>query len=305
MYRFRLALGAALFLYAPYGTATAASIDVLWTSGGSTYNTRIQEVADAAPGYDPDGNGALNWNLVFWDGVSDPGFGNYDVFVVGSTCAVNATCGSGAGGGGGFFGNGVSADGVLTYKSEIEAARGNRTFLSGQDADYHQVNNVRNVDNGPLGFMINAVNWAASGTGLGIVSMTDRITTTGDTGWWTNPNSFLFDEITEADVFTLNSNTVTIGPGQDTFPINEGLTDAGLSNWSTSSHACFNEISGYERINFSPFGGGECGVTIVTAGAADGDTTGGDNPDVIPLPAGVWLMIGGLGALGALRRRKA
>ena len=29
-----------------------------------------------------------------------------------------------------------------------------------------------------------------------------------------------------------------------------------------------------------------------------------DEPSMIPLPAGVWLMLGGLGALGALRRKQ-
>ncbi|MGZ2256152.1 VPLPA-CTERM sorting domain-containing protein [Roseobacter sp. A03A-229] len=287
-------------------TAQAVTIDVLWTSGVASHNAGISTLAANAGSFDPDGDGALDWNLTFWDGLSDPTFSNYDVLVIGSTCN---TGGSGnCGGSNGFFGNGLTADGVLSYGDEIAAARGNRTFLSGQDADYHYLYDGSPgplVDNGPKGFIINAVNWAASGTGLGIVSMTDRYL--NNSGWWTADGSFLKDELGNAPFF-LQMENVDIGPGQGGFPINEGLTDAGLSNWGTSSHACFDSVTGYTAINLAGSGiNAGCGVTIVTARSAGGDTGGGDNPDVnvVPLPAGMWLMLAGLGGLGVLRRRKA
>ncbi|QJF51339.1 VPLPA-CTERM sorting domain-containing protein [Roseobacter ponti] len=299
-----LAAAACTFLISIPVAGHTATIDVLWTSGTDAYDASMQSVADRAATYDPDGDGALSWNLTFWDGTSDPGFENYDAFVIGSTCNSNGT--GNCSGSAGFFGNGVYADGVLAYGDEIEAARGDdsRTFLSGQDADFHQFNNLPGVDNGPQGFIINAVNWAASGVGLGIVSMTADIPSSLGSDWWTLPDSFLADEIPVADVFAFNSETVNIGAGQENFPVNEGLTSAGLSNWSTSSHACFNEIAGFTRINFAPQGAGECGVTIVTSGAEGGDTGGGDSTtNPIPLPAGIWLMMGGLGLLGAQKRR--
>jgi len=305
-------------LVAPFA-ANAADINVLWTSGTDDYNTSMQSVADRAATYDPASDGALSWNLTFWDGTYDPTFSNFDVLVIGSTCdevEVSGTGGDGTcGRTPGFYGNGVTADGVLAYGTEIDNARGDdsRTFLSGQDADYHQLNNLPGVDDGPRGFMINAVNWAASGVGLGIVSMTDRIPGGASFGWWTADGSFLADEIPDSSVWDYNSQEVNIGPGQDTFPVNEGLTSDGLSNWNTSSHACFGDISGYTAINLAPYpsrtSDTNCAVTIVTAGAEAGDTDGGDtsvNP--VPLPAAAWLFgsaIIGAGVVGRRKKKKA
>ncbi len=72
--------------------------------------------------------------------------------------------------------------------------------------------------------MINAANWAASGAGLRIVSMTDRIN--NNDGWWTADGSFLASEI-GTSAFAYGSNTVTRGDGQEDFPINEGPSSAG------------------------------------------------------------------------------
>ncbi|MEM9344098.1 MAG: VPLPA-CTERM sorting domain-containing protein [Pseudomonadota bacterium] len=300
---------AAIICAVPMG-ANAASIDVLWTSGSAAYNNNITELAGEASAFDPAGDGNLDWNLTFWDASTGAapvgGFGNYDVMVIGSTCnfAAGGNCS-----GSGFFNNGVFVDGITSLESEIEAARGTRTFLSGQDADWHDLNNRQDQPDGPAGFMINAVNWAASGSGLGVVSMTDRIN--NNDGWWTAAGSFLADEIPSGDAFSFASEIVNIGPGQDAFPINEGLTSAGLSNWNTSSHACFNEVDGYTAINLAPQFGGTCGVTIVTSAFVDGGTDGGDDDPVdpidpvtpVPLPASGLLMLTAFGLVGAMRRR--
>ena len=300
MKHFHATLIAAAGLSAAAVPAAAATINVLWTSGTSAYNTSIAGVAAAAPGFDPDGDGSNDWNLTFWDESvgAAPSFSAYDVLVIGSTYGIDQDYS-----GSGFFGLGVSARGLIDESAAISAARGERTFLSGQDADWHNLNNIPGRDDGPLGFMVNAVNWAAAGAGLGIVSMTDRYDA-GSTrdGWWTADGSFLKDEL-GAGVVARNTETVAIGAGQEGFPINEGLTTAGLSNWSTSAHAAFlDEIEGYARINFDGVGGG---ITIVTAGEEDGGTIGGGGPTVppIPLPAGAWLMFGALGTLAGLRRR--
>ena len=275
---------------------SAAPINVLWTSGTDAYNANIRQLATQAATFDPDGDGALDWNLTLWDGGAVD-FAAYDVLVVGSTYAVDRDHA-----GTGYFGLGVSARGVLDNGAAIAAARGDRTFLSGQDADWHNIFNLPNRDNGPKGFMINAVNWAASGAGLGIVSMTDRFSggTNPNTGWWNHPDSFLAAEL-GGTPRAVNTNIVSIGPGQESFPINEGLTTGGLSNWNTSSHACFGEVSGYVQINFFGTDTSGCGVTIVTAGEEDGGTGG---PSPIPLPAAGWMLIAAIGGLGAMRRRR-
>ena len=139
---------------------------------------------------------------------------------------------------------------------------------------------------------MNAVNWAASGTGLGIVSMVDRYN--NDNGWWTNDNSFLKDELGSAPFFYQNDD-VDIGLGHSIFPVNEGLTDAGLSDWFTSSHACLSDVTNYTAINIAGAGAqAGCSVTIVSAGSAGGGTDGGDNPDVVPVPASGWLLLCGV-----------
>lgn len=296
-----LVFAGALSLLLP-GAAAAAEFDVLWTGGNANYNTGIGTLVGKAAAASSN-----TWDLTFWNEADPvPDFTAFDVLVVGSTFQVDGIVSSGLASGrdglsynvpDGYFGLGVSARQVVDNSSAIAAARGERTFLSGQDADWHYLNNqVFRPFNGPEGFLINAVNWAASGAGLGIVSMTDRIN--AGAGWWTEPGSFLAGEI-GTGVRLLNDNSVFIGDGQETFPINAGLTSAGLSNWGTSSHAAFDPIDGYAQINFTGPNSSGLGVTIVTEAFVDGGTT----VPPIPLPAGAWLLLGGLAALAGMRRR--
>ena len=292
----------------------AATIDVLWLgSSNEDYETAIQGLADTAGSVGPN-----TWNMTFWaddtggETVPVPDFGAYDVFVVGSTYQVSGTISRGRNtirgnytAADNYYGIGVDAQRVVDNSDAIEAERGERTFLSGQDADWHYLNNqVGRGYDGPEGFMINAVNWAASGAGLGIVSMTDRIAR-GE-GWWTAEGSFLADELGD-NVFVASDDSVFIGDGQDSFPINTDLTDAGLSTWGTSSHAGFNEIDGYTRINFENDNSQGFGITIVTSGQEDGGIGGppDSGPPPIPLPAAAWMLILALGSLVGLRRLQA
>lgn len=285
-------LSALVFSFSPSLTS-ATTIDILWTSGSGSYDTDMSALgagqSDDAASYDPDGDGSLSWDIDFWSATSPtPDFTLYDVLVAGSSFA------------------GINFDDtILSARSEIEAARGSRTFLSGQDADFHYRGGPGPIDNGPRGFLINAVNWAASGSGLGIVSMNDGWRGTGST-WWLDDDSFLKDEL-DGYAQYFQDESVFLGVGQESFSVNEGLTSAGISNWGVSSHAGFRaDIPGYTAINFEDSNSGGRAITIVTAGREDGGTTGGDDDDVpvIPLPAAGWMLLAGIGCLAAIRRRQ-
>jgi len=80
-----LAIATTLALTAP--AAQAVTIDVLWTGGSSDYNTDMSTLAATAGTYDPDGDGANDWNISFWDTTTPaplPDLSLFDVFVIGS-----------------------------------------------------------------------------------------------------------------------------------------------------------------------------------------------------------------------------
>lgn len=269
-------------------SARAITVDVLWYGQSAAYNTAMSTLAATAGTYDPDSDGSLDWNLTIWNsGDPTPTFGDYDVFVIGSSQA---------------FGMGFSPTRLLAAKSDIEAARGSRTFLSGQDADFHYQNSPGAVDNGPRGFLINAVNWAASGTGMGIVSLPDGFSGTGSE-WWTDADSFLKAE-TDGFVNYFQEESVVIPAATMSFPVNEGLTTAGLSNWSISAHLRIDkDAPGFLSINDSGQNP-DFSVTLVTEGEAGGGTTGGGDI-AVPEPATAGLGLIALGALALRRRRSA
>jgi hypothetical protein len=269
-------------------------LNVLWYGYGdnTNYNNQITGLAAAAPGYDPWGDGSLDWDLTFWNPAdATPDFGDFDVFVIGSAFQIPHKQIL------------FDANRLFSHKSEIELARGNRTFLSGQDADVHFLITHGFQPDGPFGFLVNAVNWAGSGHGLGIVSLTDGLTgglsVAGGSAsrWWLHDNSFLKDEL-DGYVSYFNTNSVLIPDETADFAVNEGLTSPGLSDPGTNvhyaSHAAFQtDIPGYKSINYTDRFPNQA-VTIVTADQASGAT---NNPAPVPEPLSVLgvLSFGGLG----------
>lgn len=248
--------------------ANAASLNVLWYSQTDTYNAKISELAALAPTFDPEGDGSLAWNLSFWNPQDPaPNFSDYDVLAIGSARKDSLL--------------NFDPTGILNNKEAISTARGNRTFLSGQDADNHYVRKPGPRADGPLGFLVNAVNWAGSGEGLGIVALSDGAAPGHHRSreWLLNDRSFLKDEL-EGYVSSFNEENVVIPTITSDFPVNEGLTTAGLSNWRLSSHAAFDKnIPGYLSINDAGSRPGYA-VTIVTASEADGGTLGPETAKV-------------------------
>ena len=287
------------------GTTSAATIDVLWVSGSATYNNNISQLAAGnsldAVNYDPLGDGSLSWNIDFWqDGTVD--FATYDVLVIGSSCVggTGGTCNDTSG----FYNLGVlPQNNVLQQEAAISAARGDRTFVSGQDADWHFMNDSSSTDRADArAFLVNAVNWAGSGTGMGVVALADGHSTggAGNLGWLANANSFLFDDFKDSRNVG-DSENVLIPAASASFPINEGLTSSSLSGWGTSSHTYFTKanLDPSEWLSINDYGvlGGDNAVTIVTASQASGGTTG-----KVPEPGTIGLA--SLGVLLLTMRRK-
>ena len=184
---------------------------------------------------------------------------------------------------------------VYNSKAALTAARGSRTFLTGQDADFHEANGSKPA--AAQLFMSNAVNWAASGSGLGVVVLSDCCAQ-----WLTNSGSFLSSELTGYVNYGSGGNNVTIPPGSAGYPVNAGLTSADLSGWNSSYHMTFATVTpGYETINLGDeYAGGDfAAVTILTEKEAAGGTTS------TPEPASMVLMATGLvGVIGFARRKR-
>ena len=248
---------AVLALVGLCSAAHAASINVLWYTYAdplSQYRgatTGINNIAGLASTY-PEGSG-LAWNLTFFDNNSvTPDFAAYDVLVTESGEAFR----TGAPGGALATPN---YDAILNNQSAISAARGERTIISGADADFHAIRGdtgrcVASAGcgywDGARGYLVNMVNWAASGNGLGIVALLDGEFPVLADRWWQKSTSFLHDELA-GRVQYFRDNAPVISPAADAYPLNDGLTSLGLSNWRNSFHAGFVDVPGYTGTVFS------------------------------------------------------
>jgi hypothetical protein len=239
------------------GSAEAAAINVLWYTYAdplSEYrgaDSGIQSIANLAPGY-PQGSG-LAWNLTFFDNHSPtPDFSAYDVLVTesGEAFRTNAPGGALAT---------PNYDAILDNRAAISAARGDRTFISGTDADFHAIRGDSGncaafsgcgLWDGARGYLVNMVNWAASGNGLGIVALLDGEFPAVADRWWAQPNSFLHDELA-GHVQYFRDNAPVLSSAAEGYPLNAGLTSTGLGDWRNSFHAGFVDVAGYTGTVFS------------------------------------------------------
>ena len=282
------------------------SIDVLWYTyahPSSIYVHMIKKLAEVVHSLPP--NGGLAWKLTFFGPASEvPEFSNYNVLVIQSGEAFLT---------GQFLTHRGVPDpkepyakpdysGILKNKRAIEAARGERTFISGSDADIHAIRgdsgNAPSVGgqhvtckppivgsrcwDGALGHLVNAVNWAGSGSGLGIVSLV-----AGEfpgSRWWLDANSFLRAELGGYVTIWGNrwwdpkqENNPVIPAAARGYPLNSGLTSKGLGNWRNSFHFGFSHsMPGYAPIVDSTRHP-DAAVAIATAKFA-GAGTGGPAP---------------------------
>lgn len=267
------------------GSASAAAINVLWYSYAAAASEYKSFYTALAP--------TLNWNLTFF-GPSDPiapDFGAYNVLVIESGEAFR----TGPSPGPPYATPDYS--GILDNDAAIRAARGNRTMISGSDADFHAVRgdsglcptlSCGNFD-GARGYVINGVNWAAMGAKLGILSFFDGAFP--GSFWWDDPRSFLRNEL-HGYVSHFAENIAVIDPVEAAYPMNQGLTSVGLSNWNNSFHGGFLERTpGYDA-TVDSFSRPGYALSIASVGS-------------VPEPATLVLLVVGLAGLGIGARGKA
>jgi hypothetical protein len=278
----KLTLGLALLLLAAIGLQ-AATINVLWYTGGVEANApgQYKSTFSALAATNPGGNA---WNITYWDSGAMPA-GTFNVLVVVSQE-------------GGWSANPNYT--ALTSSPLTEASFGNRVMITGQDADWHYINGPGSVNfDGPRGFLTDSINWAGSGTGMGAVVLSADLFIAKFGGLGTELGG---------------TEDVRIPAEFTGFPINGGLTSAGLSNWGTSAHSSW---TGTDLTKWTPINanGGTCSsslpsppvasctafVTLVKSAEAGGGTT-----PTVPEPLTLVLLGPAFAGLAIARlRRKA
>jgi hypothetical protein len=285
-----LAYAAAAVLALTFGQAQAGNINVLWYTGGvqndyGTYQTDVNQLAALAP----TSPGANNWNVTFWDSGAMP-TGSYNVLVVTSPEG----------------GWGINPDySALSTAISGGLSLGDRIMLTGQDADWHYMHSPGGASDsvnpsagfdGPTGFLLDSINWAGSGTGLGVVDL-------GATGTGVCAGGVDFGLAGYSTV--CNSTDSVLIPGAVAAnPVNTDLTSAGLSNWGTSAHTEFTSLDSSLWTGINVDGSNPTNfVTIVSASTAGGGIGGGTG--TVPEPGTLWLVAPGVLLLLARRRRAA
>lgn len=270
------------------GAVLANPINILWYTGGintrgtpGDYQTAITQLASLAPAA-PGGN---TWNVTFWDSGAMP-TGSFNALVIASPEG----------------GWGANPD-YSALQSSLPSF-GNRLMLTGQDADWHyQFGPGATPFDGPQGFLLDSINWAGSGTGMGLVAL--GMDGTGQCGGPLLSLTGYSSDCTSTD-------SVQIPAAYANFPINTNLSSGGLSNWLTSAHVGFWGLDSTKWTGINVNGNDNCGGAVAGATAACYVTivsaaTGGGGIGTVPEPAdlgmfGLGLML--IGVFVGLRRRR-
>ena len=245
----KISVATAAAIIALGGPAFGSTVNILWYTGGAeatgagTYEAKMNALA-AAENSAFNVSGSINtWNITYWTGGAKP-VGTFNVLVAASREGSWST-----------FPNYTSLLAGVTG-----ASFGDRVMLTGQDADWHDTFSPGSGSfNGPAGFLIDAINWAGSGTGMGGVLLSTGVEAT------------LFPSSTGLGDGIAND-TVNIPAAFATFPINAGLTSAGLSNWGTSAHDEFDGFSTSDWTAINVNGNGNA-ITLVSKATASGGTS--------------------------------
>lgn len=265
------------------GGLFANPLNILWYTGGivsggssiSDYATAVNDLAALAP----TSPGHNTWNVTFWNSGAMP-TGSFNAMVIASPEGSWAT-----------YPDYSALQTAITGGSVVY---GNRLMLTGQDADWHYQNSPGPAAfDGPQGFLLDSINWAGSGTGMGLVALGMD----GHAACSGGPNLGL----TGYACASASSNNVQIPGAYASFPINTGLTSAGLSGWNTSAHTEFISLDPSKWIGINVDGNDACGagpgacfVTIVSA------ATGGGGIGTVPEPAELGMFGLGLLLIGML-----
>jgi len=235
-------------------SAFAASIDVLWYTGGvaasggtgGSYAGAIAALEAQAESAFNTGSPGNTWNVTLWSGGAMPA-GSFNVLVsVSPEGSWNTNPNYTA----------LTTNAATNDRSDY----GDRVMLTGQDADWHYIYGPGAANfNGPAGFLINSINWAGSGTGMGAVFLGASPAT-----------SAIFTDSGTSGVAT---NNVVIPGAVSGFPINVNLTSAGLSNWETSSHREFVGFDTNDWVALNTNGVTGQAITIISKATATGGTT--------------------------------
>ena len=290
--------------------ARADTINVLWyawADPASEYrNSGLSAItADAASNAQSAGN---SWAITQWSaGTAMPSLSSFDVLVIESGAPFRTGAIPGT-----FWPTSSAYAGILDNKNAIEAARGDRTFLTATDADLHAIRGDSGncaafsgcaVWDGARGHLINAIDWAGSGNALGIVALLninefDQNPNIGglppsERYWWDNDDSFLYDELHGNFRTIASSNTASITATAAELALNEGLTPQGLSQWRNSFHGEFlDDTPGYTEVVDSAFNPGYA-YTIASAATVSGGR-GGRDANGVPEAQSVALLLLGL-----------